>query len=160
MVVFVCVLGAVLSLHCWAGFSCSARGSPCSGFSCCGVRFYMHRLCSRSTRAQQLWLPGSRAQAQQLWHTGLAAPQYVGSSWIKDRTRVSCVGRWILYHWATREAWTPVPWRVNSYLMLKSLRQLWTMVLPFSRQEYCSGLPFPSPGTPYNIHPAKTELTK
>ena len=26
----------------------------------------------------------------------------VGSSWIRDQTRVSCVGRQILYHWATR----------------------------------------------------------
>ena len=28
-----------------------------------------------------------------------------GSSWPRDRTHVSCVGRWILYHWATREAY-------------------------------------------------------
>ena len=27
-----------------------------------------------------------------------------GSSWSRDRTCVSCVGWWILYHWATREA--------------------------------------------------------
>ena len=26
------------------------------------------------------------------------------SSWIKDQTCISCIGRWILYHWATREA--------------------------------------------------------
>ena len=25
-------------------------------------------------------------------------------SWTKDQTCVSCIGRWILYHWATREA--------------------------------------------------------
>ena len=29
-----------------------------------------------------------------------------GSSWPSDRTRVSCIGRQILYHWATREAWS------------------------------------------------------
>ena len=28
---------------------------------------------------------------------GLVAPQHVGSSWIRDRTRVSCIGMWILY---------------------------------------------------------------
>ena len=28
-----------------------------------------------------------------------------GSSWPKDQTYLSCIGRWILYHWATREAW-------------------------------------------------------
>ena len=27
-----------------------------------------------------------------------------GSSWPRVRTRISCIGRWILYHWATREA--------------------------------------------------------
>ena len=27
-----------------------------------------------------------------------------GSSWSRDRTHVSCIGRWIFYHWATREA--------------------------------------------------------
>ena len=27
-----------------------------------------------------------------------------GSSWPKDWTCVTCIGRWILYHWATREA--------------------------------------------------------
>ena len=32
------------------------------------------------------------------------APQHVGSSQIRDCTRVSCIGRQILYHWATREA--------------------------------------------------------
>ena len=32
------------------------------------------------------------------------APQRVGSSPIMDRTHVSCIGRQILYHWATRVA--------------------------------------------------------
>ena len=27
-----------------------------------------------------------------------------GSSWPRDQTCVSCIGRWILYHWATKEA--------------------------------------------------------
>ena len=49
---------------------------------------------------------GSRAQAHWLQHTGVVAPQHVGSSWIRNRTYVSCIGRWILYHWATREACT------------------------------------------------------
>ena len=26
------------------------------------------------------------------------------SSLIRDQTHVSCIGRWILYHWTTREA--------------------------------------------------------
>ena len=42
---------------------------------------------------------GSRAQqAQQLWPLGLVALQHVGSSWLKDQTRVSCIGRQVLYH--------------------------------------------------------------
>ena len=32
-----------------------------------------------------------------------AASQHVKSPWIRDRTSVSFTGRWILYHWATRE---------------------------------------------------------
>ena len=28
-----------------------------------------------------------------------------GIFWPRDQTHVSCIGRWILYHWATREAW-------------------------------------------------------
>jgi len=39
-----------------------------------------------------------------LWCTGLAAPWHVRSSRIRDRTHVSCIGRWILYHGATKEA--------------------------------------------------------
>ena len=27
-----------------------------------------------------------------------------GSSWPRDRTWVSCISKWILYHWATRDA--------------------------------------------------------
>ena len=68
-----------------------SMGSRCVGFSSC------------STLAQQLWLAGSRAQAQQLWHTGLVAPWHVGSSWTRDRTHVPCIGRRILNHCATRE---------------------------------------------------------
>ena len=61
------------------------------GFSSCGMW------------AQQLWLAGSRAQAQQLWHTGLVAPRHVGSSQIRARTRGPCIGRLILNHCTTRE---------------------------------------------------------
>ena len=27
------------------------------------------------------------------------------SSWLRDQTHISCTGRQILYHWATRDAW-------------------------------------------------------
>ena len=39
-----------------------------------------------------------------MWLTGLVAPWHVGSSQTGARTRVSCIGRQILNHCATREA--------------------------------------------------------
>ena len=69
-----------------------SMGSRCVGFSSCG------------TWAQQLWLTGCRAQAQQLWCTGFVALQHVGSSQIRARTHVPCIGRRILNHYTTREA--------------------------------------------------------
>ena len=32
-----------------------------------------------------------------MWHTGLAAPWHVGSSWTRAQTRVLCIGRQILF---------------------------------------------------------------
>ena len=57
----------------------------------------------KGERAQELLLPGSRAQAQYLWCVSLVALLYIGSFWTRDRTHVSCIGRWIPYHRATRE---------------------------------------------------------
>ena len=68
-----------------------SMGSRRAGFRSCG------------TWAQQLWLAGSRAQARQLWRTGFAAPRHVGSSGTRARTRVPCIDRWMLNHYATRE---------------------------------------------------------
>ena len=62
------------------------RGSGCAGLGSCGGG------------AQYLQFPGSRAQAQWLWLTGLVALLHVGSSQTRGRTRVSCIGRWILCH--------------------------------------------------------------
>ena len=39
-----------------------------------------------------------------LWRTGLVAPWHVGSSRTRARTRVPCIGRWILNHCTTTEA--------------------------------------------------------
>ena len=87
--------GATLCCSVWVshcgGFSLRSMGSRCAGFSSCG------------TRVQLLWRAGSRVQAQQLWRTGLVAPQHVGSSRTRDRTHVPCIGRQILNHCATRE---------------------------------------------------------
>ena len=81
---------AVFSLRCL--LLLRSTGSRHAGFTSCG------------TWAQQLWLTGSRAQAQQLWRMGLVSPRHVGSSRTRDGTRVPCIGRWILNHCATREA--------------------------------------------------------
>ena len=86
---------SAMGLHCcvWAFSSCGKRGllsscsmwtSHCYGFSC--------------------W----EAQALSVWASvdvahGLSCPTHVGSSWTRDRTRVPCIGRRILNHWATRE---------------------------------------------------------
>ena len=43
------------------------------------------------------------AQSQQLWHTGLVAPQHVGSSGTRAQTCVPCIGRQVLNHCTTRE---------------------------------------------------------
>ena len=97
----------------WAFFSCWEWGllsgwreqaSHYDGFSC-GAQTLGHVvLCSCSAWTQQLWLAGSRAQAQQLWCTGLTAPQHVGSSWTRDQTGDPNIARWILNPWTTREA--------------------------------------------------------
>ena len=117
----------MLGLHCCTGFSLaassrgrqlSARGVPashCSGFSCCtgqaqGRAGFNH--CG--IWAQQSQFLGSRAQAQSLWGTGLAALQHVGSSRTRDQNCVSCTDRQIIHLWATREA----------PLLLKALHEL------------------------------------
>ena len=96
------------------GLSCCVRA-----FSSCGERGLLFVVVRRLLiavaslvvehgpqvhRLLQLWLTGSRAQAQQLWRTGLVAPRRVGSSWTRTRTHVSCIGRRILNHCTTREA--------------------------------------------------------
>ena len=66
---------------------------------------------SRVHGLQQLQNMGSVVVAPQLWSTGwivwctdLVPPWHVGSSQIRDQSHVSCIGKWIIYHWATREA--------------------------------------------------------
>ena len=55
-------------------------------------------------------------QAQQLWLTGLVAPQHVGSSQTRARTRVPCIGRQIPNHCATREALSVGFYLLKTYL--------------------------------------------
>ena len=69
----------------WGPLFITVRRPHYRGLSCCGAQ-------------------APDAQAQQLWLTGPAAPWHVGSSQTRARTRVPCIGRQILNHWATREA--------------------------------------------------------
>ena len=88
-----------------ATLRCGARASYCGGFSCCGAQVLGERASVVVARGlQQLWLAGSRAQARQLWRTGLVAPRHIGSSRTRAHTRVPCIDRQILNHCATREA--------------------------------------------------------
>ena len=73
------------------GFSLRSTGSGGGGFS------------SGSEWAQWLWLGGTRARAQQLWCTGLAASRYVQSFWTRDQACVPCFGRRIPIYCTTRE---------------------------------------------------------
>ena len=104
---FIYLFLAALGLRCcaWAFSSCSERGMlfvvvrrlPVAVASLVAE----HGL--QACRLQQLWLAGSRVQAQQLWRTGLVALRHVGSSRTRAQTHVPCIGRWILNHCATRE---------------------------------------------------------
>ena len=88
---------AVLGLHCCApgasrGYSLVVHKLLTAAFLCC--------------RAWALGLPGfsscsSKSTGFIVVVAGLAAPRHLRSSQIRDRTRVSCIGRWILYRWAT-----------------------------------------------------------
>ena len=65
---------------------------------CCAVCPLLWR------RLLLLWPTGPRERGcQQLWCSGLAVPQHVGSSLARDRTHVPCVSRQIFNHWTTRE---------------------------------------------------------
>ena len=71
----ICLFLAVLYLHCSVGFSPVAVSwgqQWCAGFSLQWLLLLQSRG-SRAPRLQWLWLPGSRAQVQQLWCMGLVA---------------------------------------------------------------------------------------
>ena len=99
---------AVLGLHCCTGFSLVVASG---GYFFVVLLELLTEVASLVAKPgsgvhglQELWFPDSRAQAQWLWYMGLIAPRCVGSSPTGDRTRVSCIDRWILYHGTTREA--------------------------------------------------------
>ena len=79
----------------------------CTGFSLVAV----HRLltAAASLDVEQVGFSSFCSRAPTAWlnscgHWLIVALRYVGSSWTRDRTHVSCIGRWILYHCNTWEA--------------------------------------------------------
>ena len=68
-------------------FVCAGSSLLCKLFSSCSERGFSLQwlLLLRST--------GLRAEAQELWDSGLLAPWHVGSSQIRDRSHVSRTGR-------------------------------------------------------------------
>ena len=70
--------------------------------------------------AQQVRFPGSRAQTQLLWRTGLFASRHVGSSQVRDQTQVSGTGRQILSCWTTREAFRYFSYKNTSHIASES----------------------------------------
>ena len=65
-----------------------------------------------------------------------------GSSWPRDQTILSCIGRWILYHWANREAQFSrlsnyKVWRNHYYycILLSMVVQLLLVILGLSQEE-------------------------
>ena len=103
---FIYSFSAVPGLDCCCPQACSCCrrvGAPLqgrgAGFSlwclfCWGVQ-------ALGSQAHELRLDGSRAQAQQLWPTGLAAP-HLGPSQTRDWTRGPCTSRQILHHGANQ----------------------------------------------------------
>ena len=83
---YLLICAAALGLCCHAGFSLVVLYGGCSlvavlGFLTAGASLVAERRC-----------------------LGSVAPWHMGPSQIRDRTSVSCIGRRILYYWATREA--------------------------------------------------------
>ena len=59
----------------------------------------------QSTRSRRAGF--SSCDALALACTSFVSQKHVGSSWTRDRTWVTCIGRWTLHHWATREVPAP-----------------------------------------------------
>ena len=105
--VFVALQASLSVWHAGAALSLCCMGFCCRGFSLQSTGSRVHRLRSQLLQhvGSVVGAPGSRATDSVVVAYRLSfAPGHVGSSQIKDQTHVSCTGRWILYHWATKEA--------------------------------------------------------
>ena len=77
--------------------------------SCCR-RCLVAKLCLTLYDPMDCSTPGSSvhgiSQTRILDHVVISSAR--GSSWPRDWIHISCVGRWILYHWVSREACLPL----------------------------------------------------
>ena len=87
---FTDLFSAALALCCFVDFSLVVASRGISSLWCTGF----------SLR----WLPLWQSTGSTVAAHGLSCFAHTKSSQIKNRTHVSCLGRWILHHWATREA--------------------------------------------------------
>ena len=83
---------------------------------------------------QRFWIPGSRAQAQQLWQMGLTALWHVGSYQNRDQTS--------LQHWqANSSPKDPISISDNTFLHFCSKIFEWTWTWANSRRWWGTGKP-------------------
>ena len=126
---------AVLALHCCVGFSLLAASRSQSVVAVCRLLIAVASLPAGrrlwDTWAQQFQSTGSRAQVQQLWHTGLVAPRRAGSSRSRDRTRVSCIGRKIL---TIEPPGKPFIWFYSGLIIVASIQALLGFILWTSKK--------------------------
>ena len=91
------IFGCTGSLLLCVGFSLVAVSTGSSLVGMCGLLIAVASLVGRTGSGalglQELWLPGSRAQAQYLWRVGLHASRH-GSFRTRDGSHVPCMGRW------------------------------------------------------------------
>ena len=112
----------------WSGSCCESWAPGHAGFSSC----YMW--------AQQLWLTGSRVQAQQLWCLGLVGPWHAGSSWARSRVCVPWTAWQILNHCTTRKAPKTIstPRKNIIYISKKVARHTFSETLCVILQLFCN----------------------
>ena len=78
----------------------------CIPLCCCLVAKFCPSLCNPMDSSVHVGhqAPLSMGFPRQEYWSGLPCPSLGGSSWSRDGTCVSCIGRQILYCWATKEA--------------------------------------------------------
>ena len=97
----ICLFLAVLGL-CWGLVSsCGAYVSCCGSFSC--LEHGLQAMQASGAGRVRSVAVASGLSSCSSWAREQRLNSYLESSWIRDWIRVSCIGRQILYHWATRE---------------------------------------------------------